>query len=285
MPIKRIVAQEIIDKVSETNENKLSLSERLLNFQWPDKIHDRESENPEISAARMKQKVSEWNSYLEGKSAEEIINYFSNFPGLFQLSSFGPTGLVILDLQPKKAPILFINTLHLFPETLELVQRVEAKYKAEIHEIKVMDKQIFQQEFGTDLYKRDESKYDYLVKVLPAHVAYHHLNVKFVFTGRRRTQGGGRSSIDICEWDQGNRIVKINPLYNWTFDQVWSYLRINNVPYNSLHDKGYKSIGDVHSTEIGTGEREGRWKATEKTECGLHEDYFAKKIAAKKLAV
>ena len=227
-------------------------------------------------------KVQEWNKVLESKSALEIIEYFQDFQGLYQLSSFGPTGLVILDLQPKKAPILFINTLHLFPETLDLVKEISNKYRVEINEVKLMSRSEFDLKFGKELYNRDEDRYDYLAKVLPAHIAYKHLKAKLVFTGRRRSQGNDRQELKICEFDKGNGIVKINPLYNWTFDQVWEYLRANKVPYNKLHDQGYKSIGDVHSTEIGHGERDGRWKSREKTECGLHQDYFTKKIAAQK---
>ena len=228
--------------------------------------------------------IEEWNQVLKTKTAQEIVDYFSQFQGLYQLSSFGPTGLVILDLQKSKAPIVFINTLHLFPETLELVQRVSNRYKVDIHEFQIMEKSDYEAYFGPELYKRDEDRYDYIVKVLPAHFAYNYLNVKIVFTGRRRSQGNDREMLPICEWDEGNGIIKVNPLYNWTFDQVWDYLKANNVPYNALHDQGYKSIGDQHSTEKSkNGEREGRWKNREKTECGLHQDYFSKKIAAKNI--
>lgn len=68
-------------------------------------------------------------------------------------------------------------------------------------------------------------------------------------------------------------MIKINPLANWSFDQVKEYVTENNVPYNELLDRGYKSVGDWHSTQpvkAGEDERAGRWKGQEKTECGIH---------------
>jgi len=77
-------------------------------------------------------------------------------------------------------------------------------------------------------------------------------------------------------------MIKINPLAYWDFQQVWSYIKANEVPYNALVDQGYKSIGDWHSTRAPTNdgdERSGRWDGKEKTECGLHKDYFKMRAA------
>jgi phosphoadenosine phosphosulfate reductase len=68
-------------------------------------------------------------------------------------------------------------------------------------------------------------------------------------------------------------LIKINPLASWSFKQVDGYIKLNNVPYNELLDRGYKSVGDWHSTEPvkeGEDERAGRWKGQAKTECGIH---------------
>ena len=78
--------------------------------------------------------------------------------------------------------------------------------------------------------------------------------------------------MDIIEVDEAG-LIKINPLASWSFAQVEDYIRSNNVPYNELLDRGYKSVGDWHSTEpvsAGEDERAGRWKGTQKTECGIH---------------
>jgi phosphoadenosine phosphosulfate reductase len=82
-------------------------------------------------------------------------------------------------------------------------------------------------------------------------------------------------------------MVKVNPLFAWTFAQVKSYVDENNVPQNVLLSQGYRSVGDWHSTvksgDGDGGERAGRWAGREKTECGLHQDYFKlKRLAMKK---
>jgi phosphoadenosine phosphosulfate reductase len=127
-----------------------------------------------------------------------------------------------------------------------------------------------------------------LFKVEPSRRAYEELNALAVITGRRRSQGGDRASIPIIEVD-GTGLIKINPLANWTFKETKSYIDANNVPYNALLDRGYTSIGDWHSTKTPDGsaakgisadaaERSGRWAGrAEKTECGLHKDYFKMK--------
>jgi phosphoadenosine phosphosulfate reductase len=106
-----------------------------------------------------------------------------------------------------------------------------------------------------------------------------------VITGRRASQGGARTSLQPLEVDETG-LLKVNPLFAWTFDLVESYIKSNKVPHNKLLEQGYRSVGDWHSTtksgEGDVGERAGRWAGREeKTECGLHEDYLKMKMAAK----
>lgn len=147
----------------------------------------------------------------------------------------------------------------------------------------------FEDVYGRNLWERDEDLYDYLSKVEPARRAYKELNVCAVLTGRRRSQGADRASLQAVEVDETG-LVKVNALLNWSFKEVNDYVREHNVPYNELLDFGYRSIGDWHSTALPTGdsdagERSGRWANKQgKTECGLHTDYFQlKKMAQKKL--
>lgn len=93
--------------------------------------------------------------------------------------------------------------------------------------------------------------------------------------GLRRTQAVTRADIKKLEWDEANGLVKINPLADWTQEQVWDYIRGNNIPYNPLHDQGYASIGCAPCTRpVAPGEdiRAGRWwwEDPEHKECGLH---------------
>lgn len=184
-------------------------------------------------------------------------------------------------------PLIFVDTLHHFPETLDLLSIVEKRYPtAEFHIYKPQGASTvseFVAKYGGELWKTNEPTYDYLVKVEPARRAYRELNVRAVLTGRRKSQGGARDSLPIIEVDETG-LIKINPLANWTFKQVESYIRTHDIAYNALLDRGYRSVGDWHSTlpvKEGEDERAGRWKGKEKTECGLHENYLAMRIKAK----
>ena len=94
-------------------------------------------------------------------------------------------------------------------------------------------------------------------------------------TGLRREQSVTREQVARIEWDQANGLVKVNPLTDWSADDVWKYIREHDVPYNALHDAGYPSIGCAPCTRaVGEGEdaRAGRWwwEDPEQKECGLH---------------
>lgn len=206
-------------------------------------------------------------------------------PNLYQTTAFGLTGLVTLDILSKitansplknKVDLIFLDTLHHFPETLALVDRVRARYpQTALHVYKpegadtVED---FNATYGQQLWEANDERYDWVAKVEPAQRAYRELNVKAVLTGRRRSQGGKRGDLDIVEVDEAG-LIKINPLANWSFKEVKEYIDKYEVPYNELLDRGYKSVGDWHSTQPvkeGEDERAGRWKGQNKTECGIH---------------
>lgn len=110
-------------------------------------------------------------------------------------------------------------------------------------------------------------------KVLPLKRALE--GKKCWITGLRKEQSQARQTIDIFEYDEKNQIFKYNPLIDWTFEQVWDFIRKNNVPYNILQDRGFVSIGCEPCTRaIKPGEdlRAGRWWWENNTskECGLH---------------
>jgi len=88
-------------------------------------------------------------------------------------------------------------------------------------------------------------------------------------TGIRREQATTREHVQKLEHDERRGIVKLNPLADWSEKDLWRYIHKHELPYNPLHDQGYASIGDTHSTIAGAG-REGRWAGTDRTECGLH---------------
>ena len=214
----------------------------------------------------------------------EILRWCNTtLPALYQTTAFGLTGLVILDMlsklkipRPQVVDLIFLDTLHHFYETLSLVDRVRKQYPlVNIHVYKpsgVETAEEFAQNHGERLWETNDQLYDWIAKVEPAQRAYRELQVNAVLTGRRRSQGGKRGDLDVIEVDEAG-LLKVNPLANWTFKQVQDYIKANNVPYNELLDRGYKSIGDWHSTQPtkeGEDERAGRWKGQQKTECGIH---------------
>ena len=172
--------------------------------------------------------------------------------------------------------LLFLDTLYHFPETHALVEQVRQKYShLKVHVYKPRDASTaaeFERLYGQRFWESDNKRYDWLAKVEPAQRAYRELQATAILTGRRRSQGAKRGDLNILEVDEAG-LIKVNPLANWTFEQVWNYVQANNVPYNELLNRGYKSVGDWHSTQPvveGEDERSGRWKGQQKTECGIH---------------
>lgn len=214
----------------------------------------------------------------------EVLRWcLTSLPRLYQTSAFGLTGLAIMDMLSKlDGPIkpdidmIFLDTLHHFPETLDLVDRVKKRYNhltIHIYKPEGCDTaEDFAAKHGDKLWETNDELYDYIAKVEPAQRAYAELQVAAVITGRRKSQGGKRGDLDIIEVDDTG-MIKVNPLANWNFKQVQDYIKENNVPVNALLDQGYRSVGDWHSTQpvaAGEDERAGRWKGRDKSECGIH---------------
>jgi phosphoadenosine phosphosulfate reductase len=108
-------------------------------------------------------------------------------------------------------------------------------------------------------------------------------------TGQRRDQAGTRAALGTQEFDAARGIVKFNPLADWREDDVWAYIRANDVPYNALHDQGYRSIGCAPCTRptvAGEDVRAGRWwwETPEGRECGLHVAADGRLVRAKAAA-
>ena len=189
-------------------------------------------------------------------------------------TSFGPAGIVILHHLQSVAPdlpVVFIDTLHHFPETLELVERIRQRMdlNLQIHR-PAASRATFEALYGSDLHRSDVDRYQRLTKQEPALRAARPLEAWI--TGRRREQTSTRATLPILE--AGERLIKINPLAAWSLEQVWAYLILHELPYNPLHDQGYASIGDEPLTSrvsAGEVERAGRWRGSERLECGMHE--------------
>ncbi len=213
---------------------------------------------------------------LEGATALDILRWASTqLPRITFATGFGAEGCVIIDLIGRHQLPIDIFTLDtgvLFPETYALWRQLEAQYGITIRG--VTPEQTVEQQaaaHGDALWSRepdrccDLRKVQPLTRTLGGFAAW--------VTAIRRDQTAERANAQVVETDPKFGLVKINPLVTWTHDDVWGHLYANDVPYNSLHERGYPSIGCQPCTSpVVPGEnlRAGRWRGTHKNECGLH---------------
>jgi phosphoadenosine phosphosulfate reductase len=192
--------------------------------------------------------------------------------------SFGAEDVALVDMIHKfdpRTPLFYLDTDFLFPETYEVRDRIVARYgllPAQVVQVKSLftpEQQAAQ--YGDALWLREPDqccnlrKVQPLTQILSGYSAW--------VTGIRRDQGPTRANAGLVEWDHKFGLVKFNPLAKWSVDDVWTYIRLHDVPYNPLHDRHYPSIGCTHCTApvlSGDDSRSGRWKNFGKTECGLH---------------
>ena len=209
---------------------------------------------------------------VEAMSAEEILELVSReFSGAVSLAcSFQKEETVLLDMlfaiEPQ-ARVFAIDTHHLFPETYELWREVEERYGVKVEVFEGASAAELAATHGDNLWERNPDLYLAIAKVEPLVRALGGLDAWI--TGVRRDQAPTRANAVKLGWDAAHELWKANPLADWSDDDCWAYIRERDLPYNALHDRGYNSIGDVHSTIPGAG-REGRWAGSGRTECGLH---------------
>ncbi|HWA87806.1 MAG TPA: phosphoadenylyl-sulfate reductase [Opitutus sp.] len=194
-------------------------------------------------------------------------------------TSFQPAGIATLHLAGTHGfalPAFTLDTGLLFPETLELKNLLEQRLGRTIESI-LPTQTVAEQaaEFGPELWKREPDFCCQLRKVLPLHNRL--MSVDCWITGVRRDQSSSRATAPIAEVftvpNTDRLLWKLNIVADWSRDRVWSYLREHNLPYNILHDRGYRSIGCWPCTRLTAAheeERAGRWTGFDKTECGIH---------------
>ena len=174
--------------------------------------------------------------------------------------------------------VFTLDTGRLFPETYGLLNRTLDKYKSKIEvffpkseEVQHMVTNKGPLSFYASLENRKECCF--IRKVEPLNRALN--GVECWITGLRSEHSENRKGMEIVEKDEQRGIIKVHPIFNWTLEQVKEDIKKNNIPYNSLHDKGFVSIGCQPCTRaVKEGEdfRAGRWwwEQSDKKECGLH---------------
>lgn len=231
----------------------------------------------------MKAKIDQLNKEFEGKNPEAVLNYFLHEYGnrIALASSLGLEDQMLTDIIlkiKKDARIFTIDTGRLFPETYSLIDKTNLKYnfKMEVYfpESKAVEEYVYQNGINAFYESIEKRKACCNVrKIQPLLRALSTLDVWIC--GLRKEQAITRSEIDVVEWDDANKLIKINPLARFTEEEVWNYILKNNVPYNVLHKKGFPSIGCQPCTRaVAEGEdiRSGRWwwENPDQKECGLH---------------
>ena len=227
----------------------------------------------------MDQQVLETQFEAEQWSAKQVLAWAAHQFGTTAslASSFGAEDVVLIDMAYRLGspfPIFTLDTGFLFPETYELIETIEQKYKVCIERLHPkLSPQEQTRQFGDALWLREPDKCCGIRKVESLKEKLASSNAWI--TGIRREQSPARANARKLEWDAKFVLVKLNPLAHWSDSQVWSYIRSNKVPYNPLHDRNYPSIGCTHCTRAvkpGEDARTGRWSGFAKTECGLHLD-------------
>lgn len=226
--------------------------------------------------------IAALNRQFQNGSTEAILRWawkeFGPRAGIG--TSFQGAGLVMIHIARQNGldfPVFTLDTGLLFPETIALKKRLEEFFEMKIEGV-LPDLTVEQQEaaLGPELWKKNPDLCCGMRKVVPLQGKLAELDCWI--TGLRREQSDTRADIQFIEvytFDEstGREIVKLNPMAAWSRQAVWDYLHAHKIPYNPLHDQGYRSIGCQPCTnKVGDSqnERAGRWTGFNKVECGIH---------------
>lgn len=200
---------------------------------------------------------------LEGASAQQILTWAFDqfFPDIGVACSMQDA--VVVDLAVKIRPgaeVFFLETEFHFQETLDTASKMRERYGLNLVELGPIENPAV---YSIDGYEAccAARKVEPLNRYLAGKRAW--------VSGIRRADGPERAGARAVEWDGRRGLVKINPIVDWSDEDVDRYIAEHDVIVNPLHAKGYESIGCHPCTVPGKG-RQGRWSGTEKTECGLH---------------
>ncbi len=235
----------------------------------------------------MKEVVGNIEKQTKGLEPAEALTLLADmFPGQITFStSFGWEDQVITHIIfSNKLPIkvFTLETGRLFPETYYVWNRTMEIYEHPIHAYYPKNEaleQMVNEKGPNSFYESVDNRKECcgIRKVEPLNRALS--GNKCWITGIRAEQSLTRQSMGHVEWDEPHQLVKFHPIYDWTLDDVKAYIKKNNIPYNTLHDRGFPSIGCAPCTRaVQPGEdfRAGRWwwEDQSKKECGLHEEIF-----------
>ncbi len=230
-----------------------------------------------------KEKISVLNSQLKNLSTEAFLQKLAEeFSGKIRFAtSLGAEDQVITHILASSGipiEIFTLDTGRMFYESYELIEKVQNRYGVKIKIVFPDAGEVEQMvnEKGINLFYHSVENRKLccgIRKIKPLHKALKGMDAWI--TGLRREQSPTRVDMQLVEWDTNNHLIKANPLLEWTETDVWEYIKKHKIPYNTLHDKGFPSIGCQPCTRAvlpGEDIRSGRWwwENPETRECGLH---------------
>lgn len=220
---------------------------------------------------------------LESATPQEVLKWgIEKFGSRLSLaSSFGLEDVVLIDMFTKldpKARIFTLDTGRLHQETYDVMDKIREKYgiSFEAYFPKNDAVEDMERTHGLNLFYKSPDLRILCCNVRKVEPLKRALStVDAWITGLRREQNPTRAAVAKVEIDAGNGIVKLNPLAEWTQDHVWNYIKENEVPFNTLFNAGFTSIGCApctRPTKPGEDPRAGRWwwETSAAKECGLH---------------
>ncbi|APE14276.1 phosphoadenylyl-sulfate reductase [Mycolicibacterium pallens] len=228
-----------------------------------------------VTEAELRELAAQGAAELANASAVELLEWTDkHFGGEYVVAS-NMQDAVLVDMAAKVRPgvdVLFLDTGYHFAETIGTRDAVEAVY--DIHVVNVTpERTVAEQDqlLGKDLFASNPTeccrvrKVEPLSKALRGYTAW--------VTGIRRVEAPTRANAPLISFDEGFKLVKINPLAAWSDEDMDAYIQANGVLVNPLVEEGYPSIGCAPCTAKpleGADPRSGRWQGLAKTECGLH---------------
>ncbi|SBS73980.1 putative phosphoadenosine phosphosulfate reductase [uncultured Mycobacterium sp.] len=228
-----------------------------------------------VTEAELRDLAERGAAELDGASAPELLAWTDKHFGGDYVVASNMQDAVLVDMASKVRPgvdVLFLDTGYHFAETIGTRDAVEAVYDINVvnvtpeHSVTEQD-----QLLGKDLFASNPTECCRLRKVVPLSKALGGYTAWV--TGIRRVEAPTRANAPLISFDEGFKLVKINPLAAWSDEDMDAYIQANGVLVNPLVEEGYPSIGCAPCTAKpveGADPRSGRWQGLSKTECGLH---------------
>ncbi len=215
---------------------------------------------------------------VEALSAEELLRWaHDEFGDGFCLTcSWQKQSSVLVHMVSElglPTDVVELDTQLFFRETYETRDRLVERYGLKLIRPDVITVAEQHRREGPNLWERDPDRCCHIRKVEPLLEALHPYTAWA--SGIRRDQSPSRAATPKVQWSERYGVWKIHPLADWDEKRVWAYIKVNEIPYNPLHETGYRSIGCIpctRPTAPDEEERAGRWAGSDKLECGIHVD-------------